>query len=76
VCCREKRTDFDVGSMLAIDRSEMKTTRQRDGLGRNRWFDNITREMPSIARHRHSMDERAVTVPAVLIQIGCQEESR
>jgi hypothetical protein len=76
VCCREERTDFDVGPMLAINISEMKTTQQRDGLGGNRWLGNITRELPSNVRHAHSMDEQAVTVRAMLIQIGCQEESR
>jgi len=76
VCRREKRTDFDLGPMLAINRSEMKTTRQRDGLGRNRWLDNITRELPSIASHRHPMDEPAVTVPTTVTQTSCQEESR
>ena len=71
-----ERTDFDVGPMLAINRSEMKTTQQRDGLGRNRWLDNITRERLSNARHRHSMDEPAVTVPTTVTQIRCPEESR
>ena len=69
MCCREKRTDFDVGPMLAINRIEMKTAQQRDGLGRNRWLDNITRELLSNARHRHSMGEPAVTVPITVTQI-------
>ncbi len=71
-----ERTDFDVGPMLAINRSEMKTTQQRDGLGRNRWLDNITRELLSNTRHRHSMNEPAVTVPTTVTQIGCREEYR
>ena len=74
--CRERRTDSEVGPMLAINRNEMKTTQQRGGLGRNRSLDNITRELLSNARHRHSMDEPAVTVPTTFTQIGCHEESR
>ena len=54
----------------------MKTTQQRDGLGRSRWRNNITRELLSNARHRHSMDEPAVTVPTTVTQTSCQEESR
>ena len=76
MCCREKRSDFDVGPMLAINRGEMKTTQQRDGLGRNRSLDNITRELLSNGRHRHSMDEPAVTVPTTVTQISGHEESR
>jgi hypothetical protein len=54
----------------------MKKTWQRDGLGRHRWLDNITRKLLSNARHRHSMDEPAVTVPTIIAQINCHEEYR
>jgi len=54
----------------------MKKTWQRDGLGRNRWLDNITRELLSNARHRPSMDEPAATVPTTVTQISRHEESR
>jgi transaldolase len=54
----------------------MKATQQLHDLGQRLWLDSITRELLDNARHRHYMDELAVTVPATLIQIGCQEESR
>jgi hypothetical protein len=54
----------------------MNATQQLHDLGQNRWLDNITRDLLSNARHRHYMDEPAVTIPAPVTQIGCQEESR
>jgi hypothetical protein len=62
--------------MLAINRIEMKTTQQRDGLGGNRWLENITRELLSDARHSHYMEEPTFTVPTTVTQISCQEECR
>ena len=54
----------------------MKGTQQLHDLGQRLRLDSITRELLGNTRHRHYMDERAVTVPATLIQIRCQEGSR
>jgi hypothetical protein len=54
----------------------MKATQHLHDLRQNCWHDNVTRDLLGNARHSHCMDERAVTVPATLIQVGCQEESR
>jgi hypothetical protein len=45
---REKRRVSDIGPVLAMNGREMKTTQQLDGLGQNRWPDNITRNLREI----------------------------
>jgi hypothetical protein len=46
-----KRTVFAIGPVLAMNRSEMKTTRQLDDLGQNRPLDSITRYPRSSQAH-------------------------
>jgi hypothetical protein len=52
----------------------MQTTRQLDGLHRNRGIDNIARDLLSIGKHSQYIDELATTFPASAIEIGWQEE--
>jgi hypothetical protein len=60
--------------MLAMNGSAMKTTRQLDGLGQNRWLDNITRDLLNKGTHRQYIDELAATFLASAVPIGWQEE--
>jgi hypothetical protein len=61
--------------MLAINESEMKTTQQFDGLGQNCQPENITRDLLSNPTWVAHNDKLAVTLPAAVTQIRCQEKS-
>ncbi len=61
--------------MLAMNRGEMKTTRQPDDLGQKRRLESITRDLPSGETYRLYIDDLAVTFPAAAMKIGWQEES-
>jgi len=53
----------------------MKATQQFDRLGQNCRPENITRDLLSNSTHGQHIDELAETLPAAVIQIGCQEKS-
>ena len=61
--------------MLAMSGCEMKATQQFDRLGQNCRPENITRDLLSNSTHGQHIDELAETLPAAVIQIGCQEKS-
>jgi hypothetical protein len=61
--------------MLAMNRSEMKMTGQRNGLGRNLENESITRAAWSSETQRLPVDDLAVSCPAAFMKISEQEES-
>jgi len=61
--------------MLAMNRSEMKMTGQRNGLGRNLGHESITRAAWSSETQRLPVDDLAVSCPAAFMKISEQEES-
>jgi hypothetical protein len=69
-----KEQVFDFGMTCAMNRSEMKATRQLHDLRRSLWFDNITRNLLNGGALKHKIDDLPVTIPATAIQIDWQEE--
>jgi len=61
--------------MLAMNRSEMKTTGQLNGLGQNLGHESITRAARSSETQRLHVDDLVVSCPAAFMKIAGQEES-
>jgi hypothetical protein len=63
---------FDIGSVLAMNKTEMKATRHLYNRGQNRWLDSFTRELPSSQTHRLSIGKlsQAKRLPRPLPDIG------
>ena len=61
--------------MLALNEREMEATRQFDCLGQNCRLENIARDLLSNPTRVAHNDELAETLPAAVIQIGCEEKS-
>jgi hypothetical protein len=55
--------------MLAMNRSEMKMTRQLHDLGQSLWHDNISRDVLSSGTVKHYIDKLS-SVPLLLITLG------
>jgi hypothetical protein len=72
---RGKRKASGIGPVFAVNRCEMKTTRQFDSPGQNWRPENINRDLLSNPAQAQHIDELAEMLPAAAIQIGCQEES-
>jgi hypothetical protein len=80
-CCgfnqvwREKRKASGIGPVLAMNGSEMRTTRRFESPGQNCRPENINRDLLSNPTQVQCNDELAETLLAAVIQIRCQEES-
>src|SRR5712671_4246768 len=71
----QERAPFETGPMLALNRSEMKTTRQLNGLARNLGHESMNRPAWSSETQRRPVDDLAVSCAASFVKISEQEES-